>query len=147
MQQNPTDSHDFEQILRDAGLRITGQRKTILKMLVNAREHPDALGIYQKAKEADASVSLATVYRTLKVLQDKGAIRRHAFEGGASRFESADRPHHDHIVDVDTGEIVEFRSEQIEKLQEEIAGQLGYEIISHRLELYGRRRDPKRRSK
>ena len=147
MKQNRTSSRDFEQILRDAGLRITGQRKTILRTLANEHEHPNALGIHQKAREADASISLATVYRTLKVLQDKGAIRRHAFEGGASRFESADRPHHDHIVDVDTGEIVEFRSEQIEKLQEEIAGQLGYDIVSHRLELYGRKRDPKRRSK
>ena len=116
-------------------------------MLADEHEHPDAIGIYRKAREADASVSLATVYRTLKVLQDKGAIRRHLFEGGASRFESADRPHHDHIVDVDTGEIIEFRSEQIERLQDEIAGLLGYEIVSHRLELYARRRRPKGHSK
>ena len=140
-------SRDFAQLLRDAGLRITRPRKTILKTIADQGDHPDALEIYRRAKETDASVSLSTVYRTMKILQDKGAIRRHAFEGGPSRFEPADRAHHDHIVDVDTGQVIEFRSEEIERLQEEIASKLGYEIVSHRLELYARRRRPKGASK
>jgi Fur family ferric uptake transcriptional regulator len=138
--ENPKGTRDFEQLLRDAGLRITRPRKTILRTIVEQGDHPDALEIYRRAKESDANVSLSTVYRTMKALQDKGAIRRHAFEGGKSRFEPTDRAHHDHIVDVDTGQVIEFRSEQIEQLQEEIARQLGYEIVSHRFELYVRRR-------
>jgi Fur family ferric uptake transcriptional regulator len=137
----------FEEVLRDAGLRITRPRKAILRLLCSQGDHPDAVEIYRRAKEADASVSLATVYRTMKVLQDKGAIRRLTFEGGPSRFEAANRAHHDHIVDVETGQVIEFRSEEIERLQEEIANELGYEIVSHRLELYARRRKRKGLSK
>lgn len=140
MNQDQRASRDFAQLLRDAGLRITRPRKTILKTIADQGDHPDALEIYRRAKETDASVSLSTVYRTMKILQDKGAIRRHAFEGGPSRFEPADRAHHDHIVDVDTGQVIEFRSEEIERLQEKIASKLGYEIVFHRLELYARRR-------
>jgi Fur family ferric uptake transcriptional regulator len=136
----PKHNRDFEGILRDAGLRVTGPRKTILRSIADQGDHPDALEIYRRAKQADAGVSLATVYRTMKVLQDKGAIRRLSFEGGPSRFEPADSEHHDHIVDVETGQVIEFRSEEIERLQEEVASKLGYEIISHRLEIYARRR-------
>ena len=143
MNEDQRGSCDFAQLLRDAGLRITRPRKTILKTIADQGDHPDALEIYRRAKETDASVSLSTVYRTMKILQDKGAIRRHAFEGGPSRFEPADRAHHDHIVDVDTGQVIEFRSEEIERLQEKIASKLGYEIVFHRLELYARRRKPK----
>ena len=142
MKEDPKGPRDFAQLLRDAGLRITRPRKTILKTIADQEDHPDALEIYRRARETDASVSLSTVYRTMKVLQDKGAIHRHAFEGGPSRFEPADRVHHDHIVDVETGQVIEFRSEEIERLQEKIASELGYEIVSHRLELYARRRKP-----
>lgn len=120
-------------------MRITRPRKTILRILAERDDHPDALEIFRRASDQDRNVSLATVYRTMKILQDKGAIHRHAFGGGPSRFEHADVPHHDHIIDVDTGDIVEFRSEKIEKLQEEIARELGYELLHHKLELYARK--------
>ena len=147
MTANPRTTREFEDLLREAGLRITQPRKTILRSIADQGDHPDALEIYRRAKETDASVSLSTVYRTMKVLQDKGAIRRLSFEGGPSRFEPADGAHHDHLVDVETGQVIEFRSEEIERLQEEIASKLGYEIVSHRLELYARRRRRKGHSK
>lgn len=131
---------DYESLLREAGVRITRPRKAILRILAEGGDHPDALDIFRRATEIDASVSLSTVYRTMKLLQDKGAIHRHAFEGGPSRFEHADSPHHDHIIDMDTGDVIEFRSEKIEQLQDEIARSLGYEIVFHRLELYGRKK-------
>ncbi|MCE7030982.1 Fur family transcriptional regulator [Jiella avicenniae] len=131
---------ELEAVLKEAGLRITRQRRTILAILAAGGDHPDALALYRRAAREDPSISLSTVYRTMKVLEEKGAIQRHTFEGGPARFEHADGQHHDHLIDLDTGEVVEFRSDRIEKLQEEIARELGYEIVSHRLELYGRRR-------
>ncbi|MAU95343.1 MAG: transcriptional repressor [Fulvimarina sp.] len=131
---------DLEAVLRSAGLRITRQRRTILAILAEGGDHPDALALFRRAARQDPSISLSTVYRTMKVLEERGAIQRHTFEGGPARFEQADGAHHDHLIDLDTGAVIEFRSERIEKLQEEIASELGYEIVSHRLELYGRRR-------
>jgi Fur family ferric uptake transcriptional regulator len=131
---------NYETALRDAGVRITRQRRVILRLLAGAGDHPDAMELYRRAVAEDASVSLTTVYRTLKLLEEKGEIRRHAFEGGPSRFEPADAGHHDHLIDVDTGQVIEFHSEKIETLQREIARGLGYEIVHHRLELYGRKR-------
>ncbi|MCB8840612.1 Fur family transcriptional regulator [Aurantimonas sp. VKM B-3413] len=130
----------FETVLRAAGVRITRQRRTILEILGDGGDHPDALELFRRASSVDATISLSTVYRTMKLLEEKGAIQRHTFEGGPSRFEQAAGQHHDHLIDVDTGEVVEFRSDRIERLQEEIARELGYEIVSHRLELYGRKR-------
>mgnify|MGYP001951103768 FL=1 len=112
----------------------------ILAILAEGGDHPDALALFRRAARQDPSISLSTVYRTMKVLEERGAIQRHTFEGGPARFEQADGAHHDHLIDLDTGAVIEFRSERIEKLQEEIAAELGYEIVSHRLELYGRRR-------
>ncbi len=131
---------ELEAVLREAGLRITRQRRTILAILAAGGDHPDALALFRRASREDPSISLSTVYRTMKVLEEKGAIQRHTFEGGPARFEHADGRHHDHLIDLDTGDVVEFRSDRIEKLQEEIARELGYDIVSHRLELYGRRR-------
>lgn len=131
---------DYERALRNAGVRITRQRQVILRVLSEAQDHPDAMELYRRASAEDASISLTTVYRTLKLLEEKGEIHRHAFEGGPSRFEHADSAHHDHLIDLDTGQVIEFHSERIEALQREIADELGYEIEHHRLELYGRRR-------
>ena len=133
---------DYEAILRNAGVRITRPRRTILAILADGEDHPDALEIFRRAAEIDPAISLSTVYRTMKLLEEKGAIQRHVFEGGPSRFEQAAGRHHDHLIDVDTGDVVEFRSDRIERLQEEIARELGYELVSHRLELYARRRKP-----
>ncbi|WP_062209630.1 Fur family transcriptional regulator [Aureimonas sp. AU12] len=131
---------DYEALLRTAGVRITRPRRTILKILGEAGDHPDALEIFRRASVIDPSISLSTVYRTMRLLEEKGAIHRHAFGGGPSRFEQADQGHHDHLIDIDTGAVVEFRSDRIEALQDEIARELGYDIVFHRLELYARKR-------
>ena len=132
--------HDYEKQLRRQGVRITRQRSVILGILSETEDHPDALEIFQRAVKLDKSISLSTVYRTMKLLGDMGAIHRHAFEGGPARFEHASGDHHDHLIDIETGDVIEFKSDRIEQLQNEIAESLGYEITHHRLELYGRKR-------
>lgn len=129
----------FEGQLKGAGLRMTQQRRLILRVLAEADDHPDAKGIFTRAFAQDPTLSLSTVYRTMKVLETQGAIERHAFEDGVSRYEHADQDHHDHLIDVDTGEVIEFSSDAIEELQRRIAAELGYELVRHRLELYGRK--------
>ena len=128
------------QALRDTGVRVTRQREALLKILTEASDHPDAAELHRRARNVDDSLSLATVYRTLSVLEREGVVLRLALENGGARYEVADAPHHDHIVDVETGSITEFRSEKIEQLQREIAAEMGYDIVHHRLELYCRKR-------
>lgn len=135
-----TEKTHYEQALRSAGLRITRQRRIILDVMLSTDDHPNAVEIFQRASAIDSSISLSTVYRTMKVLEECGAIHRHAFDGGPSRFEQASGSHHDHLIDIDSGEVIEFHSDVIERLQEEIARALGYDIVHHRLELYGRKR-------
>ena len=118
----------------------TRPRRVILGILSEAGDHPDAMEIFRRAVMVDSGISLSTVYRTMKLLEGIGAIHRHAFEGGPSRFEPAGEEHHDHLIDIDTGDVIEFHSTKIEELQDEIARALGYEIVHHRLELYGRKR-------
>jgi Fur family ferric uptake transcriptional regulator len=134
-----TDS-DLEARLRGAGLRMTGPRRIIVDLIRAAGGHPDAAEIHRRARERDPRIALATVYRTMKALEDIGAIQRHVFEDGRARFENAAATHHDHLIDLDTGQVIEFTSNRIEAIQEEIAARLGYEIVHHRLELYGRKR-------
>ncbi|MFC5586746.1 Fur family transcriptional regulator [Nitratireductor kimnyeongensis] len=140
MNQHASHKPDYEKELRRAGVRITRPRKIILRILTETDDHPDAMEIFQRASAIDPSISLSTVYRTMKLLEEMGAIHRHAFEGGRARFEQADGEHHDHLIDIDTGDVIEFHSDRIEALQEEIARALGYDIVHHRLELYGRKR-------
>lgn len=121
-------------------LRLTEQRKAILRVIAGSTDHPDANEVYRRAHSLDRGVSLATVYRTLNLLAERGSLQRHAFDEGRARFEDADREHHDHLIDVDTGSVLEFRSEEIERLQAKVAAELGYEIVRHKLELYGRKR-------
>lgn len=130
---------DYERQLRRAGIRITKPRRIILDILAATDDHPDAMEIFQRASEKDSGISLSTVYRTMKLLEGMGAIQRHAFDGGRARFEQA-AGHHDHLIDLDTGDVIEFHSRRIEELQDEIARSLGYDIVHHRLELYGRKR-------
>ncbi len=136
-------AQEMEEALRAEGVRVTRQRTALLQVLAEALDHPDANELHRRAQEVDDTVSLATVYRTLSVLEDQGVIHRHAFEGGGARFEAADMPHHDHLIDLDTGAVVEFRSDKIEQLQAEIAREHGYEVVHHRLELYCRKRETK----
>ena len=126
--------------LRNAGIRVTRQRIALLGVLADAKDHPDAVDLHERAKAIESSVSLATVYRTLSVLEAEGVVHRHAFEGGGARVETTHEDHHDHILDVDTGEVIEFQSDKIEQLQDEIARELGYDVVHHRLELYCRKK-------
>lgn len=139
MKTDPTRKPNYLAILRQAGVRVTRPRQVIVSILSDSEDHPDALEIYRRASAIDTTISLATVYRTMKLLEGLGAIHRHAFEGGPSRFEQAGGDHHDHLIDLDTGDVIEFKSDRIEQLQDEIARALGYEIVHHRLELYGRK--------
>ncbi len=137
----------FATDLKAAGVRMTVQRRVLLTVLAEATDHPDATELYRRATAVDNSVSLSTVYRTLRLLEDRGVVQRLAFAEGRARFENADAEHHDHLIDVDTGQVIEFQSERIEALQAEIAAELGYEIVRHRLELYGRKQLPTTRRK
>lgn len=140
MSQADLTAQKLEDALRADGVRITRQRSAILKVLAESADHPDATELHKRAREVDESVSLATVYRTLAALEEQGIVHRHSFEGTPARFETAEAAHHDHIIDIDTGDVIEFHSEKIEKLQSEIARELGFDVVRHRLELYCRRR-------
>ena len=130
---------DLQKALKKSGLKLTRQRKAVLNALAQSDDHPDANELHRRTQMIDQSVSLATVYRTMTELENNGVIHRLSFQGEPARFEAADTPHHDHIIDVDTGDVIEFQSEKIEKLQAEIARELGYEMVHHRLELYCRK--------
>lgn len=117
---------------------MTGQRRVIARVLAEAADHPDVEEVHRRAHAADPGISLSTVYRTLKLFAAKGILERHDFGLGRGRYEAAERGgHHDHLIDVDTGRVIEFKSEDIERLQEAIARQYGYKLVGHRHELYG----------
>ena len=124
----------------ERGLRMTEQRRVIARVLGESDDHPDAEALYRRASRVDPKISLATVYRTVKLFGDAGIIESHDFGDGRARYESADAEHHDHLIDVQTGEVIEFMDEEIERLQERIAEKLGYELVDHRLELYGKKK-------
>jgi Fur family transcriptional regulator, ferric uptake regulator len=127
----------IEQICIDKGLRMTQPRRVIAKVLSDSDDHPDAEELHRRANAIDRSISLATVYRTVKLFEDYDIIARHDFRDGRSRFEELPTDHHDHLIDVKSGAVLEFHNEEIERLQEEIAKKLGYKLVDHRLELYG----------
>ena len=129
---------DLEQRCAEAGLKMTGPRKIILQVLGNAEDHPSVEDVYERAKKIDSSVSIATVYRTLSLLDELDLVIRHEFQEGYSRYEVND-DHHHHLVDLETGEVVEFQNDELEKIKEKIARDLGYELVDHRLELYGKK--------
>jgi len=116
---------------------MTQPRRVIAKVLSDSDDHPDAEELHRRANAIDRSISLATVYRTVKLFEDYDIIARHDFRDGRSRFEELPTDHHDHLIDVKSGEVLEFHNEEIERLQEEIAKKLGYKLVDHRLELYG----------
>jgi Fur family ferric uptake transcriptional regulator len=119
------------------GLRMTGQRRVIAQVLSSATDHPDVEEVYRRAHAIDPRISLSTVYRTLKLFSAKGILERHDFGYGRGRYEAASRGHHDHLVDVESGRVIEFSNPDIEALQERVARDLGFELVGHRLELYG----------
>jgi Fur family ferric uptake transcriptional regulator len=140
----PRDREDMAAALRKAGLRMTRQRLTLIDVLAESTDHPDAVELLTRVRRADPATSLSTVYRTLSVLEACGLIHRRSFEGAPARFEAADEGHHDHIVDLETGAVIEFYSAAIEELQNRVAAEFGYEVVHHRMELYCRRKAPRR---
>ncbi|MBI6629797.1 Fur family transcriptional regulator [Pontibaca salina] len=120
-----------------AGLRMTDQRRTIAQVLGDSDDHPDVEQLHTRASALDAGISIATVYRTVKLFEEAGILERLEFGDGRARYEDADRDHHDHLIDMISGEVIEFVDPEIEELQEQIARKLGYELHGHRLELYG----------
>ena len=120
---------------------MTGQRRLIIKVLEDSDDHPDVETLFERANKIDNKVSIATVYRTVKTLKNAGILEKLEFNDGRSRFEDAVRKHHDHLIDLDTGKVIEFIDEEIEHIQKKIASKLGYELIGHKLELYGKKND------
>lgn len=127
----------IEQKCIEKGLRMTDQRRVIARVLSVADDHPDAEELHRRAASIDPHISLATVYRTVKLFEDSGIIERHDFRDGRSRYEESPAEHHDHLIDARSGKVIEFHNEAIERLQVEIARSLGYRLVDHRLELYG----------
>ncbi|MCJ8307853.1 MAG: transcriptional repressor [Hyphomicrobiales bacterium] len=121
----------------DMGMRMTEQRRVIAGVLEEALDHPDTEELYNRASKIDPRISISTVYRTVALFEDAGIIERHDFRDGRARYEPAPESHHDHLIDMKTGKVIEFRSEEIEALQEVISRRLGYKLVDHRLELYG----------
>tara|TARA_R110002167_G_scaffold146841_1_gene338476 strand:+ start:34715 stop:35134 length:420 start_codon:yes stop_codon:yes gene_type:complete len=119
------------------GLRMTDQRRVIVAVLESATDHPDVEELYNRASAVDPGISLATVYRTVKLFDETGILEKHEFGDGRARYEASDREHHDHLIDMNSGEVIEFVDPDIEALQEKIAAKLGYRLMGHRLELYG----------
>ena len=130
-------NNDIEGKCKQKGVRLTDQRKLIAKVMSESESHPDVDELHKKVSKFDSKISIATVYRTVKLFEEAGIVDKHDFKGNKARYEQAPEEHHDHLIDINTGEIIEFVNEEIEKLQKQAAEKLGYELIDHRLELYG----------
>ena len=128
---------DLEQLCADKGLRITEQRRVIARVLSDADDHPDVEMVHERANKIDPGISIATVYRTVRLFEEAGILDRPDFGDGRSRYEAAPEAHHDHLIDVETGKVVEFVDPELEALQKQIAEKLGYRLVDHRMELYG----------
>jgi Fur family transcriptional regulator, ferric uptake regulator len=130
------DRSNIEALCAAKGMRMTEQRRVIARVLAAADDHPDVEELYRRAVKVDGNISISTVYRTVKLFEDAGIIARHEFRDGRARYEQSPESHHDHLINLRTGEVIEFRSEDIERLQTEMARKLGYRLVDHRLELY-----------
>jgi Fur family ferric uptake transcriptional regulator len=127
----------LEELCAERGMRMTDQRRVIAKIIEESADHPDVEELHRRAVKVDAKISISTVYRTVKLFEDAGIIARHDFRDGRSRYETVPEEHHDHLIDLKTGTVIEFRSAEIEALQERIAREHGFRLVDHRLELYG----------
>jgi len=130
-------SDTIEQKCISKGVKLTEQRKIIAKIMSESDDHPDVDELYNRVSKVDRKISIATVYRTVKVFEEAGILAKHDFKGGKARYEEMRESHHDHLIDVKTGEIIEFVDQEIEKLQKKVAEKYGYELVDHKLELYG----------
>lgn len=128
---------DIEALCAEKGMRMTEQRRVIARVLSQSDDHPDVEELYRRATAIDSHISIATVYRTVRLLEEAGILERHDFRDGRSRYEQVGERHHDHLINIETGEVIEFHNEDIEKLQAEVARRLGFKLVDHRLELYG----------
>ncbi len=128
---------DVEALCAERGLRITEQRRVIARVISDSDDHPDVDVLYQRSSAIDPKISIATVYRTVRLFEEAGILDRHDFGDGRARYEAAPEAHHDHLIDVETGKVVEFVDPELEALQKEIAKKLGYRLVDHRMELYG----------
>lgn len=133
------DPSRIERLCVERGLKMTGQRRLIARVLSEAEDHPDVEELYRRASALDARISIATVYRTVRLLEEKGIVERRDFGGGRARFDPTDRGHHHHLIDVDTGKVIEFEDGAFERVAQAIAERLGFSLIGQRLELFGRR--------
>ena len=138
-QQTEKASSELERLCAERGMRMTGQRRIIAQVLSEASDHPDAEEVHRRVSDREPGISLSTVYRTIRLFEDAGILERHDFGEGRARFEQASLDHHDHLIDMDSGDVIEFHDPEIEALQERIAKRLGYRLVGHRLELYARR--------
>jgi Fur family transcriptional regulator, ferric uptake regulator len=130
-------SKTLEELCADKGMRMTEQRRVIARILQDSDDHPDVEELYRRSSKIDPRISISTVYRTVKLFEDEGIIERHDFRDGRSRYETVPEEHHDHMIDLKTGHVIEFHSAEIEALQERIAREHGFRLVGHRLELYG----------
>jgi len=128
---------DIEQKCISKGVKLTDQRKIIAQVMSQAEDHPDVDELYKRVTKLDPKISIATVYRTVKLFEEAGILAKHDFRGGKARYEEMSESHHDHLIDVKTGDIIEFVDDEIEKLQKKVAEKYGYELVDHKLELYG----------
>jgi Fur family ferric uptake transcriptional regulator len=132
----------IERMCVERGLKMTGQRRVIARVLSEASDHPDVEELYRRASGLDARISIATVYRTVRLLEEKGILERRDFGGGRARYEPTEHGHHYHLIDIDTGKVIEFQDPEYERLMQALAERLGFDLVSLRLELFGRRREP-----
>lgn len=130
----------IERLCIDRGLKMTGQRRVIARVLSEAEDHPDVEELYRRATGLDSRISVATVYRTVRLLEEKGILERRDFGGGRARYEATEHGHHYHLIDIDSGKVIEFEDAEHERLMHEIAARLGFDLVSHRMELFARRR-------
>src|SRR3954467_8704745 len=131
----------IERLCVERGLKMTGQRRVVARVLSDASDHPDVEELYRRASTLDARISIATVYRTVRLLEEKGILERRDFGGGRARYEPSEHGHHFHLIDIDTGKVIEFQDPEYERLMQVMAERLGFDLVSLRLELFGRRRD------
>ena len=126
----------LEELCKKKGVRLTEQRKVIAQVMASSSDHPDVDELHKRINKLDSKISIATVYRTVKLFEEAGVVSKHDFKGGKARYEKAPEEHHDHLIDINSGEIIEFVDEEIEKLQKKVADKYGYNLVDHKLELY-----------
>ncbi|MDC0511460.1 transcriptional repressor [Pelagibacteraceae bacterium] len=129
--------NSIEEKCKNKGVRLTDQRKIIAEVMAESKDHPDVDELHKRISKIDKKISIATVYRTVKLFEEAGILEKHDFKGGKARYEKSPEEHHDHLIDINSGDIIEFVDEDIEKLQHEVAKKLGYKLVDHKLELYG----------